>query len=189
MMITEFMKKNNISIYQLSKNSGVPYTTINDLYKGRTNITKCSVETIYRIAKEIGVSMESLIEPYLEPRTDFELFKSNVCHRLKEEGDIDFVIYLLENDEIGKYYKKKWYPECLYLLAMLDYISRVNDVPICNRYEELRHLKLKEPLFPAGILILAKVNNDNTIKEKALAHSIPEFMRFNIVESEVRNVI
>lgn len=121
-------------------------------------------------------------------RVAFELFKSNVCHRLKEKGDIDFIIYLLEKDEITEYYKRKWYPECLYLLAMLDYISRVNNVPICNRYEELRHLKLKKPLFPAGILILAKVNNDNTIKKKALAHSIPEFIRFNIVEYEVKNI-
>ena len=121
-------------------------------------------------------------------RIDFELFKSNVCHRLKEKGDIDFIIDLLEKDEITEYYKRKRYPECLYLLAMLDYISRVNDVPICNRYEELRHLKLKEPLFPAGILILAKVNDDNTIKKKALAHSIPEFIRFNIVEYEVKNI-
>lgn len=95
-------------------------------------------------------------------RIDFELFKSNICHRLKEKGDIDFIIDLLEKDEITKCYKRKRYPECLYLLAMLDYISRVNDVPICNRYEELRHLKLKEPLFPAGILLLANVNNETT---------------------------
>lgn len=122
-------------------------------------------------------------------RIDFELFKSNVCHRLKEKGDIDFIIDLLEKDEITEYYKRKWYSECLYLIAMLDYISRVNNVPICNRYEELRHLKLKEPLFTAGILTLAKVNNDNTIKKKALAHSIPEFMRFNIVENDIRNAI
>lgn len=122
-------------------------------------------------------------------RIDFELFKSNVCHRLKEKGDIDFIIDLLEKDEITEYYKRKWYSECLYLLAMLDYISRVNNVPICNRYEELRHLKLKDPLFPASILILANVNNDNTIKEEALAYSIPEFMRFNIVENDIRNVI
>lgn len=122
-------------------------------------------------------------------RIDFELFKSNVCHRLKEKGDIDFIIDLLEKDEITEYYKRKRYPECLYLLAMLDYISRVNDVPICNRYEELRHLKLKEPLFPASILILANENNDNTIKEEALSHSIPEFMRFNIVENYIRDVI
>ena len=29
-------------------------------------------------------------------RVNFELFKSNACHRLKELGDIDFVIELLK---------------------------------------------------------------------------------------------
>ena len=27
----------------------------------------------------------------MEKRCSFELFKSNVCHWLKEEGDIDFI--------------------------------------------------------------------------------------------------
>ena len=30
---------------------------------------------------------------------------------------------------------------------------------------------------------------DETIKEKAVAAAIPEFLKYNIVESEVRNVI
>ena len=64
--------------------------------------------------------MEDLIEPCFDKRSDFELFKSNTCHRLKELGDIDFVIELLEEDSIRKYYNKKWYPESLYLLAMHD---------------------------------------------------------------------
>lgn len=55
-------------------------------------------------------------------RVDFELFKSNVCHRLKEKGDIDFIIYLLEKDEITEYYKRKWYPEYLYLQLLLPHI-------------------------------------------------------------------
>lgn len=61
---------------------------------------------------------------------DLELFKSNVCHSLKEKGDIDFIIDLLEKDEITEYYKRKWYPECLYLLTMLNYISNVNSITI-----------------------------------------------------------
>lgn len=28
----------------------------------------------------------------MEKRCSFELFKSNVCHWLKEEGDIDFLV-------------------------------------------------------------------------------------------------
>ena len=57
----------------------------------------------------------------MEKRCSFELFKSNVCHRLKEQGDIDFLI--------------------------------------------------------------------ETLKEEAVKHAIPEFLKYNIVESEVRNVI
>ena len=33
----------------------------------------------------------------MEKRCNFELFKSNVCHRLKESGDIDFLIETLES--------------------------------------------------------------------------------------------
>lgn len=69
------------------------------------------------------------------------------------------------------------------------YISRENNIPICTEYDDLRCLKLKEILFPAGVLIVADVTKNDRIKQEALAEAIPEFMRFNIVESEVRNVI
>lgn len=189
MTIKNLMEMKNISQYRLSKNCNIPYTTINDICNGKAQIEKCSAITIYRIAKELGVSMESLIEPYIEVRGDFEIFKSNTCHRLKELGDIDFVIELLENDSIGKYYRKEWYPESLYLLAMLDYVSRENGIPYCAQYDEIRRIKLKETLFPAGILVAARVTRDESIKKKSMEDSIPEFIRFNIVESEVRNVI
>lgn len=70
----------------------------------------------------------------MEKRCSFELFKSNVCHRLKEQGDIDFLIETLKEDMIRQYYDKKWYPESFYLLAMVDYISFLrkclgNDTP------------------------------------------------------------
>lgn len=38
----------------------------------------------------------------MEKRCSFELFKSNVCHWLKEEGDIDFLIQVLESDLIRR---------------------------------------------------------------------------------------
>ena len=189
MMINELMKNRNITKYRLAKDSGVPYTTINDICSGKAQIEKCSAETIYRIAKELGVSMENLIEPYIEKRSDFELFKSSTCHRLKELGDIEFVIELLEQDEIRKYYKKKWYPESLYLLAMLDYLSRENDIPLCTQYDDMRNIKLKTILFPASVLVAAQVAKNDELKLRSIRESIPEFMRFNIVENEVRNVI
>ena len=125
----------------------------------------------------------------MEKRCSFELFKSNVCHWLKEEGDIDFLIQVLESDLIRKYYNRKWYLESFYLLGMLDYISRINDVPMCSEYEDLRQQRMQEIVYPVGVLLTARVLGDESIKEQALKEAIPEILRFNIVESDIRNVI
>lgn len=39
------------------------------------------------------------------------------------------------------------------------------------------------------IVAAAAISNNEMVKQRAIAESIPEFMRFNIVENEVRNVI
>ena len=49
--------------------------------------------------------MEALLESCSVRRGSFELFKSNVCHRLKELGDLNFIIETLEKDDIRKYYE------------------------------------------------------------------------------------
>lgn len=188
-MIKEILKDKNMSQYRLSKESGIPYTTINDICSNKTRIEKCSAETVFRIARVLGVSMESIIEPCLDVRTDFELFKSNVCHKLKELGDIEFLIELLEEDYITMYYEKEWYPEALYLLAMLDYLSRENEIPICTKYDNLRTLKLETMMIPSSVKMASIVSNSDDIILRSIEEAIPEFLQFNIVESEIRNVV
>ena len=189
MLINSIMAENNISVYRLSKSSGIPYATINDICNNKVNLAKCNAETIYKLAKELNVSMEKLLEPYVMPRPSVELFKSNVSHSLKELGDIDFLIKTIESDEITVYYQRGWYPECLYLLAMVDYISRINEIPLCNAYEKYRSMKLNKKLYPMGIVAACAVSDDENLKAQAELNAIPEFLRFNIIESDVRNVI
>lgn len=124
-----------------------------------------------------------------ESRSSFETFKSNVCHHVKDMGDLAFIIETLENDTIRELYKKAWYPESMYLLGMVDYLSKLNDLPMCTNYNDIRAKKLAQPVYPSGILIKAAVMKDDTVKEEARKKAIPEFMRFNIVESEVRNLV
>ncbi len=188
MNVNEIMREKHVSKYRVAKNSGIPYMTLNDICSGKARLDKCSAYTVYKLAKELDVTMEELLEPILTPRPAFDLFRSNVCHRLKELGDIDFLIDTIESDEITTYYKRAWYPESLYLLAMVDYISRMNDVPLCDSYNEFRKAKLRSVIYPSSVIAAAAVSGDSKIKEKARESSIPEFMRFNIVESEVRNV-
>lgn len=188
MILSELLKKQNMTKYRLSKLSAVPYSTLNDLCNGKTSLEKCSAETVYRLARELHVSMEELLAPCFEKRCSFELFKSNVCHKLKRLGDIDFLIETLQSNEIRSYYDKKWYPESLYLLAMVDYLSRINGIALCRDYDDIRERKLSDVLFPSGVLALAASRGSDAAKQQAIENAIPEFLRFNIVESEIRNV-
>ena len=188
MIITELLAQNNMTKYRLSRESNVPYTTLNDICNGKTNLAKCSAETVYRLSKELKVSMEDLLKDYIDNRCSFELYKSNVCHKLKNLGDIEFLIETLNNDDIRLYYEKQWYPECLYLLAMVDYISRENGIELCEEYNDLRKRKLSETIYPASVLALCVASKSDLPKRQAYREAIPEFIRFNIVESDVRNV-
>lgn len=194
MSLNEMLMQINISKYRLWKESGVPQATISDICTGKTRIEKCSAETIYRIAKVLDVPMESLIAPAVSAldeersRPSFEIFKSNTCHQVKDMGDIPFVIDLLQTNQIRKLYEKKWYPEALYLLAMLDYLSRENHIPICTNYNDLRRCKLQRTMYPSSVVLLCKTMKSDEPKEACMRMAIPEFLRFNIVESEIRNV-
>ena len=150
-MINTLLHDNSMTKYRLSKLSGIPYTTINDICSGKADIKKCSVDNVYRIAKVLGVTVEELLEPYYIDRPDFELFKSNTCHRLKEIGE--------------------------------------NNIPLCGEYDDMRRKKLAAIVYPRSVLALCAASKDDSAKEKAVRSSIPEFLRHNIVESEVRNVI
>ena len=189
MYLDHQLQQKNMTIYRLSKESGIPYATLNDICNEKTRLKKCSAETVYRIAHALDIPMENLLAPVMEKRSSFELFKSSVCHRLKELGDIDFILDTLQRDEIRAYYQKKWFPESLYLLAMLDYISRLNDVPLCKEYDDLRNARLDHPIYPASILAMSAVDDDAQAKEHAEKEAIPEFLIHNIIENEVRNVI
>lgn len=192
MIVNELLEKENMSRYRLSKESGVAMTTITDICSGKADLYKCSAGTIYKIAKVLGVTVDFILEnnstEKVDYRCSFETFKSNTCHHVKDMGDIDFIIETLETDEVRKLYERSWYREALYLLAMIDYLSRINGLPICTNYNDIRSQKLEKPCFPAGVVVSYAATGDESIKEKALADAIPEFIRFNIVESEVRDV-
>ncbi|MCF0146723.1 MAG: helix-turn-helix transcriptional regulator [Eubacterium sp.] len=189
MTIKETLRDKSMSIYKLSKASSIPYATCNDIVNGKSQLEKCSAETVYKIAHALGVSMESILSPCFIKRSSFENFKSTICHHVKEMGDIDFIIDTLESQNIRLYFDRKWYPECLYLLAMLDYISKENDVPLCDEYDDIRRCRLEKVVYPSSVLALSAASKNANVLKNAEAAAIPEFKRFNIIESDIRNVI
>lgn len=188
MNIKDLLIKNNITKFRLSKINGVHISKISDIITYKAKIEKCSADTLYKLTKLLDVDMEGLISNSTEYRSSFETFKSNVCHMVHNMGDLDFIIDTLESDKIRKLFQKQWYPESLYLLAMVDYLSRENNLPICSDYSDIRKAKLREPIFPASIIAMSVVSKSEDIKQDSFERSIPEFKRFNIVENDVRNV-
>ena len=106
-----------------------------------------------------------------------------------QAGSEEFIINTLESGEIRKLFSKGWYEESLYLLAMLDYVSRVNHVPLCSEYSDIRSTKLDRVVYSSSVLMLCRMTKSEEPKVKARKEAIPEFMRFNIAEADVRNVV
>jgi len=124
-----------------------------------------------------------------EYRPHFDTFKSNVCHRVRFIGDLDFIIETLETDKIRELYRRGWFRESLYLLAMVDYLSRENGLPPCSDYDDLRTQRFQKPIYPSGVIALSAAVRSDEPKRESIENAIPEFMRFNIVEGDIRNVI
>lgn len=195
MNINDILAEKGMTKYRLAMLSGVPHATLNNICSGQARIEKCSAETLYKLAQVLQVTVEDLIADSMkgagtvQNSVPFELFKSNVCHRVKDNGDIPFIVEILKSDEIRSYYTKKQYPQAFYLLAMVDYLSRENDLPLCSAYSDIRKQKLADPIYPQSVLAMAKVMEDDSLIAESLESAIPEFKNFNIAESEVRYVI
>ena len=191
MDINLILKEKNISKYKLSKLSKVPFATISDISLNKSKIEKCSAITLLKISKALNLTIEDLLDDDLkkETRMSFDNFRSNISHELKNRGEINFIIETLKNRDIDKFYNKKWYFECFYLLATIDYLSRINDIPLVSDYDDLRNLKLKEVIYPSSVLIYDDLTKNNKMKNKALKEAIPEFLKFNIVEGNIKDAI
>lgn len=192
MCLNENLLHKNISnCYSLEKND-ISQTTITDICSGKNRIEKYPIETLHILANTLNISKKNLIGskitkimPY---RSTFKVFKSNICHLVKDKGDIDFLIDTLEKDEIRKLYNRGWYPEAFYILAMVDYLSHENDIPQCTNYNDIRSQTLKDTLYPLSVILLDEALHTDAYKKESLKKAIPEFKRFNIIESEIRNI-
>ena len=189
MRLKEILEERGMSVYRLAKTSGVPYATCSDLVREKTKLSEAKAETVYRIAGALNMKMENLLAPSLEKRPRFSNFCSEMCHRLKKFGDLSFINKVDREQWISDYYEMGWYEEALYLLAMIDYLCRVNSLPLREGYEELRKTKLSKPVYAIGTITFSKIYGNDEPYRKAEENAIPEFKRFNIMEGEIRDAV
>ncbi len=61
MTLQLLLNQKGLSVYHLSKISGVPKTTILDICSGKSAIEKCSARTIQKLALALGCTMENIM--------------------------------------------------------------------------------------------------------------------------------
>lgn len=117
---------------------------------------------------------------------EYDIFRGNVCHKLCQ-NQLGFIEEMLITNIIDEYWKKQEYFQAFYLVACLDYLSRLHHIPIYTKYNYIRQYKLEDMYYPTSIRIKATIMNvsiDDYCKD-----AIPEFLKYNIVEGDLFNVI
>ena len=62
MLINDKIKELNISLYRLSKISGILQSTLSDISIGKSKLLDCSGKTLLSLAKVLKISIETLLE-------------------------------------------------------------------------------------------------------------------------------
>lgn len=61
MTFNELLENKNLTIYKLSKESGVARTTLFDIVSGKSNILDCTARNLLKISRVLNISIEELI--------------------------------------------------------------------------------------------------------------------------------
>lgn len=143
-------------------------------------------DELFDISKTLHLNVDEirfLIQ--IPKRMEFDIFKSEMCHRLKTYGDIKFI------NIIEKYWKFKWYAESLYTLAMIEELYCENNLEISNKYEFYQNQKLKTILFPkSAYMEMYLFNNEkDKIEQIYFKNANKYFLKYNIVEGNIRDIV
>lgn len=91
MNIKELIESKNLTMHKLSVLSHVPYMTINNLCSGHTNVLKCNLETVYRIAMVLNIPIEELLPEQFKNTHNFskeeiKLYLSEIAAEYSKVG-------------------------------------------------------------------------------------------------------
>lgn len=185
-MLKTLCAVNNISLYKCAKETNIPYSTLSDIANKHTNPQNINSGTLNSLAHYFNMSMDDLYRLLmLKERMEFAQFRSEMCHKLQRNGDIGMLAFIRKGNYIPLLWKIKWYPESLYLLAMLDEITKKNNAELCKDYDWFRKQKMKELIVSPDIILEEKLSGSLSYREKLINHANPEFLKYNILEGDI----
>ena len=86
-MLKDILRKKNISLYRLAAETGIPYTTLNDLKNGRVESGHMSADHLHRLSKAFAMTMDELYEQLLLPELPQACMQQDlpVSNRLRQK--------------------------------------------------------------------------------------------------------
>ena len=81
MTFGDLLLKKNTTVYKLSKESGVPKTTVFDIASGKSNIMDCSGRNLLRLSKVLNMTIEDLLD--LDQELYNPIYEKNIPEFLK----------------------------------------------------------------------------------------------------------
>ncbi|MBR5997080.1 MAG: helix-turn-helix transcriptional regulator [Bacilli bacterium] len=182
-----------MSLYELEKTSSISHATLNDIYNERSNINNCTISIMSKLADALKINIDELYKTLnydnlslFAYNSDFDLFKSDTLQRLKATDEIMFVTKTIESNAINDYYFQKKYAKSLYLLSLIDYLSKKNNIPLRNEYDRIRECKCEKIYVSKSIYLLLSMKQAKVTD--IFKSAIKEFMKHNIIESEIDKV-
>ena len=61
MKLKDYISERDINVASLSRESGVPYSTVSELVNGKKTLGRCSADTVYRLSKVLGTTVEDML--------------------------------------------------------------------------------------------------------------------------------
>ena len=189
-MLRLLLQQKNMTLYRLEKETGLPHSTLLDIYHERVNIAKCSAFVLHKIADALKMSMDDLYNTLVYDDLSlitcdlhFDLFKSNMCHEVRRLTYEKFIEKYSDNKEIMRLYNEQQYYESVYLFSLLESLSNETEKPLESQPDVLKDAKFNKLIVPESIYYL--LMNKQIKIEDIYKESLPEFLKHNIIESEI----
>ena len=168
------LRKRKTNIRTCSIQSDIPYATLYPIIKGQVDIGTCSYCTVAKLARFLGYRPDEIVYE----KEDFQTFRNDLHHRIRS-NELECILEIIESDDVSVYMRHEDYLKALYLVATVDYVSKKNGIPLCDKYSSVRQIRLEKPYYVG----------DSSFVGADQSQCIDEFLRYNIYEGDLYDAV
>ncbi|MDO4198502.1 MAG: helix-turn-helix transcriptional regulator [Erysipelotrichaceae bacterium] len=141
-MLKDYLKNRNISVYSLSKNTDIPYSTLSDLCNGKVEIENCKVDILYRISRYLNLNMNEVYDICKDKDDSFYVERYDTGGKIFVRNKTYYVRFIYDDKEVVREVCKVTSRRNLAIKEIASWIAE--DYITEKKMEELYNLRIKE---------------------------------------------